>query len=264
MPILLYICSGIQITEMTIANQILDYAMKTGGLFTRRDLMKALCSGTNGVSDKSLVVILNRMVANQQIARVSHGTYHVLNEQRRVFVYSPDEAERNLNHHIREYYPFIDYCIWKSSALTPLMQHVPASRIMFVDVERVAMEAVFQSLQGLGINLPILLNPTKQECVRYITNDETIIVRPLIREAPITEVDGCPVPMMEKMLVDAVSDKELVFMQGNELHTIYANAFSNYSINENRLLRYASRRNRKDKVERILKNIKIEYDTSGK
>lgn len=248
---------------MTIANQILDYAMKTDGLFTRRDLMKALCSGTKGVSDKSLVVILNRMVANQQIARVSHGTYHVLNEQKK-FIYSPDEKERNISHHIKRHYPFIDYCIWRSSVLTPLMQHVPASRIMFVDVERVAMEPVFQSLQGLGMNLPILLNPTRQECARYITNDEIIIVRPLVREAPITEVDGCPVPMMEKMLVDAVSDKELVFMQGNELHTIYANAFSGYSINKNRLLRYASRRNRKDKVERILKNIETEYDTSGK
>ena len=249
---------------MTIANQILDYAMKTGGLFTRRDLMKTLCSGTKGVSDKSLVVILNRMVSNQQIARVSHGTYHVLDEQKRKFIYSPDETERNISHHIKGHYQFIDYCIWRSSALTPLMQHVPASRIMFVDVERVAMESVFLSLQGLGINLPILLNPTRQECARYITNDETIIVRPLVREAPVTEVDGCPVPMMEKMLVDAVSDKELVFMQGNELYTIYSNAFSSYSINENRLLRYASRRNRKDKVERILRNIEIKYDTSGK
>ena len=249
---------------MTIANQILDYAMKTGGLFTRRDLMKTLCSGTKGVSDKSLVVILNRMVSNQQIARVSHGTYHVLDEQKRKFIYSPEETERNISHHIRGHYPFIDYCIWRSSALTPLMQHVPASRIMFVDVERVAMESVFLSLQGLGINLPILLNPTRQECARYITNDETIIVRPLVREAPVTEVDGCPVPMMEKMLVDAVSDKELVFMQGNELYTIYSNAFSSYSINENRLLRYASRRNRKDKAERILRNIEIKYDTSGK
>ena len=76
----------------------------------------------------------------------------------------------------------------------------------------------------------------------------------LVREAPVTEFDGCHLPTIEKMLVDAVSDNELSFMQGNEIHTIYANA--------HRLLRYASRRNRKDKVERILKN--IEYDTSGK
>lgn len=252
-------------TEMTIAKQILDYAMKTDGLFTRRDIIKALCSGAKGVSDKSLVVILNRMVANQQITRVAHGTYHILDEQKRKFIYSPDETERNISHHIKEHYPFVDYCIWKSSALTPLMLHIPSSRIMFVDVERVAMESVFQSLQGLDMNLPILLNPTRQECVRYITNDEIIIVRSLVREAPVTEVDGCPVPMMEKILVDAVSDKELVFMQGNELHMIYANAFTSYSINENRLLRYASRRNRKDKVERILKSIEnVGYDTPGK
>ena len=142
------------------------------------------------------------------------------------------------------------------------MCHVPASRIILVDVERVAMESVFQSLQGLGLDMPILLNPTRQECMRYITNDITIIVRLLVREAPVTEFDGCHLPTIEKMLVDAVSDNELSFMQGNEIHTIYANAFSSYFINIHRLLRYASRRNRKDKVERILKN--IEYDTSGK
>ena len=239
---------------MTIANQILDYAMKKDGLIKRCELTKALCSGTNSVSDKSLAVTLNRMVANRLITRVSYGTYQVLDEKIR-FIYSPDGAERNLSRHIKEHYPFVDYCIWRSSVLTPLMLHVPASKIILVDVERVAMESVFHSLQGLGLNLPILLNPTRQECMRYITNDETIIVRPLVREAPMTAVDGCPVPMMEKMLVDAVCDKELVFMQGNELHTIYANAFSNYFINENRLLRYASRRNKKDKVERILRNI---------
>ncbi len=239
---------------MTIANQILDYAMKKDGLIKRRDLIKTLCSGTNGVSVKSLVVILSRMLTDRMITRVSYGTYRVLDEKRR-FIYTPDETEHNLSRHIKEHYPFVDYCIWRSTVFTPLMQHVPSSSIILVDVERVAMESVFHSLQGLDMKQRILLNPTRQECMRYITNDETIIVRPLVKEAPLTEVDGCPVPVMEKMLVDAVSDKELLFTQGNELYTIYANAFSDYFINENRLLRYASRRNRKDKVGLILKNI---------
>ena len=246
---------------MTIANQILDYAMKKDGLIKRRDLIKTLCSGTNGVSVKSLVVILSRMLTDRMITRVSYGTYRVLDEKRR-FIYTPDETEHNLSRHIKEHYPFVDYCIWSSSVLTPLMQHVPASRIILVDVERVAMESVFQSLQGLGLDMPILFNPTRLECMRYITNDITIIVRLLVKEAPATEIDGCHLPTIEKMLVDAVSDYELSFMQGNEIYTIYANAFSSYFINIHRLLRYASRRNRKDKVERILKN--IEYDTSGK
>lgn len=247
--------------NMSIAHQILDYAMMKDGLIKRRELLEVLCSGTNGISEKSIDIILNRMAANRLITRISHGTYLVLDEKTR-FIYTPDETERNLCRHIKEHYPFVDYCIWSSSVLTPLMQHVPASRIILVDVERVAMESVFQSLQGLGLDMPILLNPTRLECMRYITNDITIIVRLLVKEAPATEIDGCHLPTIEKILVDAVSDNELSFMQGNEIHTIYANASSSYFINIHRLLRYASRRNRKDKVERILKN--IEYDTSGK
>ena len=74
-----------------------------------------------------------------------------------------------------------------------------------------------------------------------------IIVRPLVKEAPIDIIDGCPVPTLEKMLVDAISDKELQHLQGNELYTIYSNAFSDYEIKMPRLLRYAARRNRKQK-----------------
>ncbi len=230
--------------------------MKQDGHFTRRELLSSLCYDTDGISAKSLVVSLNRLIADHKIERVAHGTYRVLHGGKSEFMYDPDEAERTLGSHVREHFPFVDYCIWRSSVLTPLMQHVPACRIMFVDVERVAIESVFHSLQNMGTDAPVFLNPTDSECERYLSNVEAIIVRPLVKEAPVMTVDGCVVPTMEKVLVDATGDKELFFLQGNELHTIYANAFSTYPINENRLLRYASRRNRKTRVENILESIR--------
>lgn len=48
---------------------------------------------------------------------------------------------------------------------------------------------------------------------------------------------------------------EDVFAQGSELYTIYENAFSSHTVNKTRLLRYASRRNRKGQIINILKII---------
>ncbi len=79
-----------------------------------------------------------------------------------------------------------------------------------------------------------------------------LIVRPLIIEAPLTLVDNTPVPTLEKILVDSAGDKELSFAQGAELFTIFENAFNLNDINVSRMLRYASRRNRKEQIIKII------------
>lgn len=133
------------------------------------------------------------------------------------------------------------------------MRHIPALGMMFVDVERVAMESVFNFLQSNAPSTSILLNPTAQECERYITTEKLLIVRLLVNEAPITTANDIPVPTLEKILVDASGDKELNFAQGSELYTIIENAFSMHNVNLSRLLRYAARRNRKDNILKIIK-----------
>ena len=82
-----------------------------------------------------------------------------------------------------------------------------------------------------------------------------IIVRTLINEAPVVSVQNYFVPTLEKILVDAAGDNELLFAQGTELFTIYENAFQIHDMNGSRLLRYAARRNRKDKIMKILNTI---------
>lgn len=79
-----------------------------------------------------------------------------------------------------------------------------------------------------------------------------IIVRTLINEAPVVSVQNYFVPTLEKILVDAAGDNELLFAQGAELYTIYENVFQAHYVNVKRLLRYAARRNRKDTIIKIL------------
>lgn len=242
---------------MTAVNQIIDIAKKQDGIFTRKDLLNVVRSGMKNISEGSLVVLLNRMIAENKIIRVSYGKYKLNEDLKHEFLYEPNEFMLSLNKHIKEKFPFIDYCIWQPSVFASMMLHVPAVRTTLVDVEREAMESVFMSLQNVELEIPIFLNPSQEDVDRYITNRDLIIVRPLVKEAPLDVINGCPVPTLEKMLVDAISDKELQHLQGNELYTIYSNAFSDYAIKKTRLLRYAARRNRKQKVEQIINTINI-------
>lgn len=238
---------------MTIAEQILNYASLQRQPFRRHDLMQFL--GTNGVSEASAHVLLKRLVEQGMLTKAGYGLYSFPEKGKQPFVYKPSEEEQTIAEQIKKKFPFADFCVWKPSVLVPYMRHIPALGMTLIDVERVAMESVFNFLQSNAPSTSILLNPTAQECERYITTEKLLIVRLLVNEAPITKVNDTPVPTLEKILVDAAGDKELIFAQGAELYTIYEEAFSSHNVNRSRLLRYAARRHRKDQILKIINTI---------
>ena len=207
----------------------------------------------NNVSEASAHVLLKRLVEQGKLVKAGYGLYSLPEKEKQSFIYKPSEEELTIAEQIKKKFPFASFCVWKPSILVPYMRHIPALEMMFVDVERVAMESVFNFLQGNAPTTSILLNPTAQECERYITTEKLLIVRALVNEAPITMVNDIPVPTLEKILVDASGDKEMNFAQGSELYTIFENAFSMHNVNRSRLLRYAARRNRKDNILKIIK-----------
>ena len=66
------------------------------------------------------------------------------------------------------------------------------------------------------------------------TNDDisdlagSICVRPLVSHAPIHTQEQIPIASLEKILVDLATDKEFLPFQGNEIFSIYENAFKFY------------------------------------
>ena len=242
-----------EIRIMTIVDQILNYASLQKQPFRRRDLMQFLA--TNNVSEASAHVLLKRLVEQGKLVKAGYGLYAHPEKEKTTFIYKPSEEELSMAKQIKEKFPFADFCVWKPSVLVPYMRHIPALGMTLIDVERVAMESVFNFLQGDGPSMSILLNPTEQECERYITTDKLLIVRLLVNEAPLIMANDTPVPTLEKILVDAAGDKELVFAQGAELYTIYEEAFSRHNVNRSRLLRYAARRHRKDQILKIINTI---------
>lgn len=84
--------------------------------------------------------------------------------------------------------------------------------------------------------------------------EQCVIVKPLVTESPVKKIDGICTPTLEKLLVDINVDADFYYIQGIEASYIMENAKSRYQLNIPKMLRYASRRGVKEKLQSYLKN----------
>jgi hypothetical protein len=136
------------------------------------------------------------------------------------------------------------------------MHHIPNLKFIYVDVEREVAESVFNLLNA-DSSLRVFLMPDQIDFDRYISGSDAIIIRPLISESPLQLVDDINTPTIEKVMVDMVGDVEFSFVQGSEINYVYTTIFERHNVNKNKLLRYATRRGRKEGVEKLINANKL-------
>ena len=155
---------------------------------------------------------------------------------------------------IKKELPYSEFCIWETRWINELTIHQPGNFITLIEVEKEALQPVFYFLQNRSKRENIFLKPSKKEIEQYISaNAESIVIRPLVTQAPTKEENGVCIPKLEKILVDLFVDKFLfIAYQGQELMTIFENAVNQFSINLSTLFRYANRRKKKDQVKKFL------------
>ncbi len=168
------------------------------------------------------------------------------------FIPEISSKERSLAKKINREFPYLEFCIWNSSILNEFTLHQANQFYQLIEVEKEAAQAVFLYLKENKYS--VFLEPTEDIFEKYITeNNNLIIVKTLITEAPTQNIDGINTSSLEKTLVDVFCDK-IIFSayQGNEMRTIYKEAFSKYSINKSKLLRYADRRGKKEELKKYM------------
>lgn len=129
----------------------------------------------------------------------------------------------------------------------------PGRFYLMVEVEKDAVQSVFFFLKEARYS--VFIEPTKEIIEKYIPDEkEILIVKSLVTEAPLQKIEGINMVTIEKMLVDIFCDK-IIFsaQQGSEMRTIFKEAMNKYTVNENRMLRYADRRRRKERFSDYLK-----------
>lgn len=172
-----------------------------------------------------------------------------------VFVPNMDNKTKAISNKLQSKFPFSTFCIWNTSLLNEFSVHISNNHFTLVEVERESLESVFLSLKE-KYNA-VFLNPNADMLEQYVFNaSNPIIVKPLISEAPLQRIKNINTATIEKILVDLFCDEDLFqIYQGRERNIIFKEAYSKYTINNTKLLRYASRRGRKDELEKYLNQI---------
>jgi hypothetical protein len=225
-------------------------------MFSRKELIANLKGVDQIGSPGTLSEQLNRLLKSGQLIRVERGVYKLPNDAKKDFSVVCTKEMRQINQQIKSQFPFVDYCLWPGSILTSYMHHIPNLNLMFVDVEREVAESVFNLLNS-DSKKRVFLMPSLTDFERYINSNEAVIIRPLISESPLQMIEGMNTPAVEKILVDIVRDVEFSFLQGSEINHVYTTIFEKHNVNKNKLLRYATRRGRKEEVERLISTNKL-------
>lgn len=228
----------------TIENKITIY-FKSRDKISREELLALIKKDFANWSDNTINIYVSILQKKGIIHSLSRGMYALGNEE--TFQPRLNNKLVKIASIINKTFPFIKYCVWESAWLNDLMRHQTFKNFTIVEVEKVASEQVFNQLNIHFSN--IFINPDEKTIERYIaTLDNVIIIKNLNSEAPIQKWNNINVPTLEKILVDIIADDELFAAQQGELEFIFKSAFDKYNINESKMKRYASRRNREEEI----------------
>lgn len=241
---------------MAVTENIISFAAQQGGSFKKKDLLEALRADA-AVNEASLSALLGRLVAKGRLIKTGWGEYALPEGVKPRFLVRPLEEALGIGQALKERYPLVDFCVWDSFCVVPLMLHVPNVNITVVDVERDAEPTFFDALKEMFPQYSVLPHPTKEEFYTYGDGKDSIVIHPLYTESPLESFAGLQVPAAEKVLVDIAVNPEFDYLQGSEVFTIFENAFRSCSVSCPALLRYARRRGSSGALQKILSNIDL-------
>jgi hypothetical protein len=216
-------------------------------------LAKFYRSKEPNLKDTTINWRIYELVKNGVLERIGRGKFKI--GQTKSFEAIPSKQITKLYKDLQGKFPFLQICIWETGWLNEFAQHLSNKPLIIVETEKDACESVFYKLQDT--HRSVYLNPSEDLMTRYASvESKPIIVKSLVSESPIQEVKGINLPTLEKILVDLYSDKDVFYAyQGSELKHIWENAFRKYTIQQDKLLRYADRRRKKEEIKTYIKNL---------
>ncbi len=231
----------------TIKDKIQSYINEQSTI-SKDKLVKCIVLDFPELKKSTINVYLSRLKKEGVIKNPARGIY-ALKEKK---AYSPiiDSNLKRLYNKVKKEYPFVDFCIWDTKWLNEFMRHQPFKFYTVLELDKDVTESVFYALKEQGKQ--VYIEPDAETFNLYINSSEDVIIlKHLISEAPLQEIDKITVPTLEKLLVDMTIDTKVYAAQQGEIKSIYLNVFEKYEVNKNKMKRYAYRRNRENEVENL-------------
>lgn len=224
-------------------------SIPTSQTFSAKDIMGAIKDKAGILPPLTTVRwCLHDLREKNIIERVSRGIYQL--SSRKKFQFVVNAQIEQMNKLLKEKFPFIRYCVWNGNSLTSLMHHIAINNAIYIEAERDVVESVFNILKEHYKN--VFINPDRQLMERYIDLSQSpIIVKTLISESPLDKTGDIPTPSFEKIIVDICFDADFQYLAGSELSNIIDKSRI-YTIDRSKLLRYASRKNKREQIQKLL------------
>lgn len=187
------------------------------------------------------------------LARIGRSKFTLGNSK----VYIPEITRKlkAINSKLIKEFPYLEICLWSTSSFNEFMVHQPSRFYILIEVEKDATQSIFFFLKEAKYS--VFLDPTKDLIEKYLPDEkETLIIKSLVTESPTQKIEGLNTTTIEKMLVDVFCD-DVIFsaQQGSEMRTIFQEAMNKYTVNENRMIRYADRRRKKVSLMNYLSSV---------
>lgn len=233
---------------MTNCEQFISEYMADREVFRAAEL---LSSGNKaGFAETTVNWTLRKLAEEGKVYRIGRGVYSTKGRQQ--FKEVPDDAIVARAEEISESYPSVKACFYKGTILSPLLHHLAYNALTYIEVERDLTEILFHRLQDAGEK--VFLKPSREVMQNYLDLSQPgIIIKPLISGSPLTKESEVPMPTLEKLLVDTLCDEDFSYLQGGEWQYMMENAFSLFTVNQSRLLRYAGRRGKLPEITAAIK-----------
>lgn len=240
---------------MATRNDILAFA-RNGNSFSLDSLANYFQSAAIDVNRRSLAIQLSRMVRSNVLRKDNNGRFIISENHKAEFHPLYDEEMKKIADVIRSAYPFMDICIWSIDDIKRLSHYASNRNVVYVEVDRDAAEGVFELVSRIFSDRRVFINPTENEYTYYINGNSSIIVKPLRTEAPcIKDNEGILHPSIEKIMVDVVSDVDFAPWQDYETVRLFETISSLYTVSSTKLMRYARRRAKGEKIDRLMAEI---------
>ena len=192
------------------------------------------------------------------LQRIGRGKF-TLGESRK-YIPEISSVTKSIFKNLKNEFPYANLCVWNTSALNEFMQHQPNRFFLLVETDKETTNSAFYFLRDSDSypkKKSVFIEPVKDILEKYILKEkEAIVIKPLISEAPTQKISEVETATIEKMLVDIFCD-DVIFsaQQGAEMRTIFIEAFTKYTINQSKMLRYADRRKKKVELNQFVKTI---------
>lgn len=235
----------------TIAAEVRS-AFKGKTRLTKAELSEYFRKRNRTVTDDDIRKRISRLKTSGLLISVRQGVYNMSDKPG--YVHPDDNFVQKLARTFSSQYPEIKYCVWSSAWLHNFTIHQPAHYFYIFETENDMVETAFNLFRGSGINA--YLNPDEATMQLYVMGQKNaVVVKSLTTRSPLIKRKNAALPSLEKMLVDAFTDKKLFyFIQGQELQNILRFSYERFSISFSKLLNYASRRGMKEAILGYYKN----------